>query len=133
MKHIDEYLLSKKNQKTIIVDPKKGCTREEIAEWLGVNDFVKYDEIVHYPAVGETMYEIGPDNYERALQYWVALINVPKEANTVTTTKDQRIVFRPRSISCFRDVSGHVTEIKFEKAVELAKQVIENPNKAIKL
>lgn len=131
MKSINEYLLSKKNNK-VIIDPEPYCKRETIVEWLkelGVKNYVKYNGDIHLPCKGELMCETGPDDYTRSDQYWVKLIGVPKETSKYNAY--QSVCLKPRDKSSFRNISGTYIEIEFEKAVELIHQMIADPNKVL--
>lgn len=129
MKTINEYLLSKSNPKTI-EEPTIGCTREDIIKWLeymGVTDRREFDMSVHRPNAGELLYEVGTKDYKSPAQYWVTLIGNPGNRC------DQAVCMKPTSKSFFTGFFDHEVEIEFDKALELAAEMIENPNKVVRL
>lgn len=128
MKTINEYLLSKRNPKTI-EEPTIGCTKEDIINWLesmGVTDRREFDMSIHRPNAGELLYEVGPKDYTNPGQYWVSLIGNPEDRC------DQVVCIKPKRKSFFTGLFGS-KEIEFEKALELAVEMIKNPNKVIRL
>ena len=125
MLNISEYLLSNKKKKTYNW-PSRDI--DAICRWLeenGVTDHYNYDGSWRVPDVGKLCYEIGPCKSDKVGTYWVTL-----HGNTGRDWQD--VVMRTKTNSNFNDRDGMV-EIDFETALELAKQMIDDPNKVIKL
>lgn len=129
MININEYLLSKK-KKSIIVKPEKGCTVEDIMTWLedmGVTDkrtFREYRFSSCIPNKGELLYICGPnESDDTPEQYWVIL-------SSYTT----QIVIKPKGTSHVNTLDTYKkTIVSFDKAIELALDMIKDPNKDFKL
>ena len=124
MLNISEYLLSNKKKKTSNW-PSRDI--DEICRWLeenGVTDHYKYDGTNRLPDRGKLCYEIGPCKSDKILTYWVALHG--------NTGEWQDVVMRTKTNSNF-NTRHDMLEIDFETALELAKQMIDDPNKVIKL
>lgn len=125
---ISEYLLSK--TKKHMGEPQRTWTIERIADWLetmGVTKQVKYNATLHSSEQNCLICEIGPKDYKNYEEYWVALIGNPQGKGY------QSLVIKPQVKSLFADIDGEETLIDFDKAIELAKEIIEDPTKVIKL
>ena len=125
---ISEYLLSK--TKKPIGEPQCTWTIERIADWLetmGVTERVKFNMTFYRSEPNCLICEIGPKDHKNYEEYWVALIGNPQSKG------DQRLVIKPKAKSLFEDIDEEETSIDFDKAIELAKEIIEDPTKVIKL
>ena len=124
MLNISEYLLSNKKKK---IDNWPSKDIDEICRWLeenGVTDHYNYDGSWRVPDVGKLCYEIGPCASGHDGTYWVTLHG--------NTGEWQDVVMRTKTNSNFNNRDDMV-EIDFETALELAKQMMDDPNKVIKL
>lgn len=129
MKPILEFLLSNTNHKTI-QDPSPGCDIEEIAEWLeklGVTDRRQHNYKIHKPNDGCLLYVTGPEHPKNDTQYWISLIGKPH------TYREQDVCCKPRSQSMFKDTNDIYTDISFEKAIEIMREMIDDPDKEINI
>lgn len=94
---------------------------------MGVTELVKFNSTLHSSEPNCLICEIGPKAYKNYEEYWVALICNPQGKG------DQRLVIKPQAKSLFIDIDEEETSIDFDKAIELAKEIIEDPTKVIKL
>lgn len=124
MRPIFEYLLSKKQNKAI-TEPENGCTVEEIVKWLESYNVEKREFRFgpgnhHTIEKGKLFYVVGPNRNGDPNEYWVALRNY----------WEQNIVMKPKDRS-FMSLDGEQKFISFEKAIEVAKEMIMNPNREL--
>lgn len=127
MRQITEYLLTKKNPRSMN-DPENGCKVEEICNWLeynGVTDRREFEDFAHRRAIpkkGNLLYVCGPNRNSNPSEYWVALI----------ASNWQQVTIKPKDESFWLDEEQIQTDISFERAIEMAKEMIKNPNKILK-
>ena len=116
---LNEYLLSSKRQKAI-TDPEPGCTIEEIRIWLesnGVTDKREFNPWKsEFPTKGNLLYVVGPGDGSESNTYWVSL-----------RMKQQQVTIKPKD-QCFVEANGHIKQLSFEEAIELAKEMIKDPS-----
>lgn len=125
MKPITEFLLSK-DYPTIMKDPKEGCEMEDICNWLeynGVTDRREFDFGCPsaLPKKGELLYICGPYRNNDPAECWVSL----RAGNW------QQVTIKPKGQSFWLDEERIQTHISFKRAIELAKELINNPNKIL--
>lgn len=124
MRPIFEYLLSKKQNK-VITEPENGCTVEEIVKWLESYNVEKREFRFgprghHSIEKGKLFCVVGPNRNGDPTEYWVALRNY----------WEQNIVMKPKDKS-FISLDGEQEFVSFEKAIEVAKEMIMNPNRKL--
>lgn len=125
MTNINEYLLTK-NKTNVVTIPEKGCTIEEICAWLaymGVEDQreFKITPRLDIPKKGKLLVRVSRNNKNKSKEYWVKLV----------ACNNQQVIFKPLDSCSFLNLGLHEYKISFEKAVEIAKDMIDNPNKII--
>ena len=125
MKHINEYLLSKKN-KQIAVEPKFRCSIDELKYWLmslGVeeNEFIMFDGNAHLPAKGKRSIDIGPCYKEHDNTFWISIMN----------SNLQKICIRTKTESFYQNYGKNANPTDFETALEMAEWMIKHEDAKI--
>lgn len=126
-----EYIISKKNPSGFL-HPQFGCTVEELIELFkknGVTKFFKWieqDKIQEEP-IGSIICVTGPIDMKGDEKYWVGICCKYSDDQFQNLT----IKLRCENKSSFRDIHDKFIEISFEEALNLAYQLIKNPNKKI--
>ena len=120
---INEYLLTK-NKTNVVTIPEKGCTIDDIVEWL--DSFkIKRSKKYQNPKHGEITYEVGPgredSKYNNKDYYWVALRSCPE-------ISQQSVIAKPYAQSFYWGKDGVEYKITFDEAIELMDKIIKNPN-----
>ena len=126
MKQIVEYLLSKNGKTYLCKEPQPGCTIEDICAWLaymGVEDQreFKITPRLEIPEKGKLLARVSRNNKSKPKEYWVKLV----------AWNHQQVIFKPLDSCSFLNIGLYECKISFEKAVEIAKEMIDDPNKII--
>lgn len=128
MKQILEYIISKNSKVIKNEKPKYNCSIEELEKWLNsydVTNKVYFQNGKDWkPELKKIGYEIGPCYGPGST--WIRLESHPNK-NII-----QFLIIKPKAQSMFKSkINGNYVMISFDHAIEIAIEMINNPEKQI--